>query len=303
MRFSALRRARMTPVAAAALLAFAALALPVPPQEPPLRAPVGTEHRVREASFHSPALGREVRYRVVVPEDYDRGARRYPVLYLLHGLYGDYRNWTTRTDLVRYVAGRGLIVAMPDAGDSWYANAPGEPAARYEDFLLEDFLAEVDARFRTVAARQSRAIAGLSMGGYGAVKLALRRPERFGFAASFSGALNAARELEDEGPEFRDGLRRALGPPASPARRREDVFALLAAADPAALPYFYLDCGSSDFLLEANRRFVARLQARGAAYEYHEVPGGHDWSYWDRRLPEMLRALLRELQLGPEPKN
>jgi S-formylglutathione hydrolase FrmB len=246
---------------------------------------------LEDRTFTSQALDRRASYRVMLPEDYAGSARRYPVLYLLHGLTGSYKDWGDRTRLVDHLAGMDLIVVMPDAGDSWYVNVGDE---RYEDYVALDLVGEVERQFRTEAGRPGRIIAGLSMGGYGAVKIALRHPDRFAIAGSFSGAFSIVRDGK-RGEWFRDpaAFERTFGPPGSPRRIENDVYELVRHASPRTLPYFYLDCGRDDFLLPANRDLVTLLKRRGIAYEYHEVAGAHSWEYWDRRLPEFLRIVDR----------
>ena len=261
--------------------------------------PKGTPHsgkmaqsclRVQDGAFHSPALDREMKYRIVLPCSYKTGSGRFPVLYLLHGLYGDYLNWDTLTNLERYVEKYEMIVVMPDADDSWYTNSATDPKNKFEDYIAKDLLAEIDGKFRTLRSRHSRAIAGLSMGGYGALKIALRYHDDFAFAGSLSGALNAPQDLGDRRPEFRNQLLKVFGPPGSAVRAENNVFSVLRSAEPRDLPYFYLACGSADDFLPVNRDFAAQLSARGAAYEYHETVGGHAWDYWDRSVQDLLRA-------------
>jgi putative tributyrin esterase len=246
--------------------------------------------RVQDGAFHSAALDREMKYRVLLPCGYQTGGGRFPVLYLLHGLYGDYLNWDTRTNLERYAQSYELIVVMPDADDSWYTNSATDPKDKFEDYIGKDLVAEIDGKFRTLRSRHSRAIAGLSMGGYGSLKIALRYHDDFTFAGSLSGALNAPQDLGDKRPEFRDQLLKVFGTPGSTVRAENNVFSLLQSAGPKDLPYFYLACGSADDLLRVNRDFAAQLSSRGAAYEYHETAGGHAWDYWDRSVQDLLRA-------------
>jgi putative tributyrin esterase len=249
---------------------------------------------VRDASFLSDSLGREMRYRVILPAGYEGSADRYPVLFLLHGLYGDSENWSTRTSLVRYAEHFRLIIAMPDAGNSWYANSATVPSDKFEDYIIKDFLAEVDARFRTIREPYARAIAGLSMGGYGAIKFALKYPQLFAVAGGISAALNAPADLDDRAPDFRANLLSVFGPHDSETRRQSDPLALLARAEPSKLPYIYLDCGTGDALfLQSNRELAASLQERGAAYEFHEMPGAHQWDFWDAAILRLLDALAR----------
>ena len=252
-----------------------------------------------DAAFHSKSLSREARYRVLLPASYSESDRRFPVLYLLHGLYGDRTNWSELTKLSDFARSLELIVAMPDAGNSWYMNSAAHPEDRYNDFIVRDFIPEIEARYRTHSSRATRAVAGLSMGGYGALKFALQHPSLFFFAGSMTGALSAPLLLADEVAEFREGLLAAFGPPADPRRAENDVFSLARAADPGALPYLYLDCGIQDGFLSINRQFAAFLQSRSIAYEFHELPGAHEWPYWDSRLPVVLDALARRLPSPP----
>ncbi len=246
--------------------------------------------RIKDGAFRSTSLDRQMKYRVLLPCGYQRGVERFPVLYLLHGLYGDYLNWDTNTHLERYASHYKLIVVMADAGDSWYTNSATDPKDKFEDYIARDMVAEIDGKFRTLRSRRARGIAGLSMGGYGALKIALRYHTDFAFAGSLSGALNAPRDLDDRRPDFRVQLLKVFGPSGSPVRADNNVFTLLQSSGAKDLPYFYLACGSADYFLPVNRDFVAQLSSRGAAYEYHETPGGHAWDYWDRSLPDLLRA-------------
>ena len=246
--------------------------------------------QMQDAAFHSSALDREMKYRVLLPCLYQTGGGRFPVLYLLHGLYGDYLNWTTRTNLERYAQKYELIVVMPDAGDSWYTNSATKPKDKFEDYIAKDLVAEIDGKFRTLRDRHSRAIAGLSMGGYGALKIALRHRGDYAFAGSLSGGLDAPQDLGDRRQEFRDQLLKVFGPPGSRVRADNNVFSLLRSAGAKDLPYFYLACGSGDDFLPVNRDFAAHLASQGVPYEFHETAGGHAWDYWDRALQDLLRA-------------
>ena len=246
--------------------------------------------RVQDAAFHSSALDREMKYRILLPCLYKAGGRRFPVLYLLHGLYGDYLNWDTRTNLEHYAQKYELIVVMPDASDSWYTNSATDPKDKFEDYIAKDLVAEIDGKFRTLRDRGSRGIAGLSMGGYGALKIALRYRGDYAFAGSLSGGLDAPLDLGNKRREFRDQLLRVFGPPGSRVRADNDVFSLLRNAGAKDLPYFYLACGNGDDFLPVNRDFAALLSSQGVRHEYHETAGGHAWDYWDRAVQDLLRA-------------
>jgi putative tributyrin esterase len=261
--------------------------------------PVHRTHRVspvapiiKNASFHSAALGRDMPYRIYLPHNYAATTRRYPVLYLLHGLYGSYENWDTLTNLANYVACMDLIIVIPEADNSWYTNSATAPQDKFEDYIAKDLISEIDAKYRTIRDRHARAIAGLSMGGYGALKIALRDPHNFAFAGSLSGAIDAGRDLDSRVEAFAPRLLEVFGAAANPVRQNNDLFPLLQNAARSDLPYLYLGCGIDDeYFLFVNREFVAQLSHRHVAYEYHETPGKHDWAYWDRAIQPMLSTM------------
>ena len=248
--------------------------------------------RVEESVFHSASLGRDMHYLVLLPRDYS-GTRRFPVLYLLHGLYGDYKNWDTRTHLEQVAAAYPWLIVTPDAGDSWYTNSATKPADKFEDYIAKDLISEIDRKYRTIAEKRARAVAGLSMGGYGAIKLGFKYPNLFAFAGSLSGAFNAAQNLDDLRPEFRAKLLEVFGNSGSATRTENDVFLLL--KNSPDNPYFYVACGTSDFFLDTNRALAARLSTQKIPYEYHETPGGHAWQYWDAGLTPLFQAIERTL--------
>ena len=248
-------------------------------------------------SFFSAALGREMPYSVILPAGYGKSQQRYAALYLLHGWQGDETNWINLTHLVQDVAGYPLILVMPRAENSWYVNSATNPADRYADYIAQDLIADVDEHYRTIAAPHERAIAGLSMGGYGALLLTLKHPGSFGFAGSISGAFAGPSGVEEVLPQLRPSTEQAYGAAGSATRKENDVDALIATAQAAAVPYLFLECGTSDPLLSSNRRVVSELSANKLAYEYHELPGAHTWSFWDNALPLLLHVLAEHLTL------
>lgn len=261
----------------------------------------GKKSLAKEVIFHSQSLDRDMHYLVLLPHDYGNG-RRFPVLYLLHGLYGDYKNWDTLTGVESYAKTMPFLIVMPDADDSWYTNSATVPRDKFEDYIAKDLISEIDAKYRTIRERRARAVAGLSMGGYGAVKLALKYPDLFAFAGSLSGAFNAAQNLDDLRPEFRAKLLEVFGKARNHARTDNDVFLLLNTAHDYT--YFYVACGTADFFLDTNRALAAQLSSQKVSYEYHETAGGHTWKYWDSALNPMLQVVASHLESGstPEPK-
>ena len=254
-------------------------------------------------SFAAASLGgAPLPYRILLPADYEASAGRYPVLYLLHGADGNEKDWTSRTNLTAYAERYRLIIVMPGVGNSWYANSASDEKARYEDVIIRDLIPYIDGKYRTIGNWHGRAIAGLSMGGFGAMKFALRYPHLFICAASFSGAFDAPRTNIVLNPtdERSKRLLSIFGPTDGEARRQNDVFELARRIkDGTRLPYFYVATGSGDQLasvLPANPRFADVLRERKFAYEYHERPGAHDWRFWDT---EIKAALERMVSLVP----
>ena len=147
-----------------------------------------------------------------------------------------------------------------------------------------------------IRSRYGRVIAGLSMGGYGAIKIALKHPGLYAAAGSLSGAFDATEPaFADLFPAHTSEMAAIFGAQGSDERRANDVFVMARAAAPSSAPRLYVDCGESDRFLASNRRLVEIVQARGLAYEYHETPGAHGWDYWNRRLPAVLDWAMRAL--------
>jgi putative tributyrin esterase len=254
---------------------------------------------VESNSFFSTALAREMPYQVVLPAGYSGSQERYPVLYLLHGWQGDETNFISLTHLVQDAAAYKLIVVTPRAENSWYVNSATRAKDRYADYVFQDLIAEVDAHYRTIASPHERAVAGISMGGYGALLFSLRHPGAFAFAASISGAFAGPSGIESVMPQLKPSTDEAFGAAGSTTRRQNDVDTLVGAADHTQQPYFFLECGASDPLLPSNRRVVEELSSHGFAYEYHELPGAHTWPFWDAALPTMLKVLSMQMHVEP----
>ena len=263
--------------------------------------------RYETVQFESRLVGAPLPYNVILPAGYKRGAsksKRYPVLYLLHGLGGSAGDWVSgRAHLADYAAQSPFIVVVPEGKDAWYTDGATVPNDKFESYFVEELIPDVDRRFRTVAAREGRMIAGLSMGGYGSLKFGLKHPELFAFAGSMSGALPAASWLPDEKllAFVRPSIARVYGPadqPDNETRRANDIYRIARELTPEkikTLPFLYLDCGTEDFLIGFNRDFSALLLEKKVPHEFRELPGGHTWPYWDRQVQEILRLAARHL--------
>jgi putative tributyrin esterase len=272
------------------------------PESPPTVA--GTSAPAFETvQFQSTLTGKTLPYNVILPRDYQTSRTRYPVLYLLHGFSGHYSDWATRTNLADYAAEYRLIVITPEGNNGWYTDSAGNQADKYESYILQELVPDVDRRFRTIQSRYARGIAGLSMGGYGALKFGLKHPDQFVFAASLSGATATTAWTEEDlkgMSAIRDSLFGVFGPVGSETRRKNDIFEIVRGLTPARvanLPYLYLDCGTEDFLIDMNQRFAAVLREKKVAHEYRELPGNHNWAYWDQQVQEVLQIAAQKMRL------
>jgi len=275
----------------ALLLCVSALAQFAQTKAPVSPAKVSTEE------LDSKLMGRKMPYQVILPDNYFakvETGRRYPVLYLLHGLFGHFDNWTSRTSVVNYSSGYDLIIVAVEGGDGWYTDNLTKDGASYESYIIKELIPEIDKRYRTLDRGQHRAVAGLSMGGYGAIKFGLKYPDLFAVVGSFSGAIGAATVTEKEIPGgVGKSIDELFGPRGSVIRKANDPFDIVRRASPDQIkkfPFLYLDCGTEDFLFQNNRDFVALLIEKRVPHEFRELPGGHAWPYWNAQLQEFLRV-------------
>ncbi len=245
------------------------------------------------------AVGKMTSFMAILPEGQGKGP--FPVLYLLHGLSDNHTAWTRRTSLERYVDGLPLIVVMPNGERSFYIDAQDLRNENFETLIVRDLIGFVDNTFQTIASREGRVIAGLSMGGYGAMKLALKHPDKFCAAVTHSGAVEFGSHSyeefvgENSGAEWLNEFVPIIGK--NPQGGDNDVFALAERSDSSTRPALRIDCGTEDFLIEHNRRFHAHLQKLGIEHEYEEHPGEHNWDYWDTHIKDSLAFFKTQLKL------
>jgi putative tributyrin esterase len=261
---------------------------------------------VETVRFRSTTVGKALPYNVILPRDYHTSrTTRYPVLYLLHGLDGHYDNWTTKTNVADYASRYRMIVVAPEGNDGWYTDSATVPGDKYESYFLKELIPDVQKRYRTIESRYGRAVAGLSMGGYGALKFGLKSPATFAFAASISGTLDIVSSTEDELKNLewiRKSVVSVFGPEGSETRKANDIFEItraMPAARIAALPYIYFDCGNDDVLCASSGRFAALLREKKIPHEYRQLPGNHSWAYWDQQVQEVLKIAARQMHAAP----
>ena len=248
---------------------------------------------VLDIHFRSEVLGLVTGIKVILPISNTKKIRetgkaeKCRVLYLLHGMSDDCSTWSTMTSIGRYVNGRNMAVIMPSADLSWYTDM--YIGNKYYEYITEELPAVCHAMFALLSdKREDNFIAGLSMGGYGSLKIALNHPERFAACAPFSGAFDVVSRLEKD-PE-NPYLKSIFKDVETLRGSKNDVLAMIekCAKTAAELPRIYMWCGLEDFLLEDNRKARDLLIKNGFELEYSETHGDHSWPYWDR---EILNAL------------
>ena len=239
------------------------------------------------AQFHigSNALEKQTTFNVLLPNDLSR--RPLTVMFLLHGQSDDHTAWCRQTSIERYVQDLPLIVVMPDGLRNYYTDA--KEGFAIETYIFRELVDYVSALFPT---RSPWCATGLSMGGYGAVKLGLRRPDLFQSVVSHSGAVLRGQELPPD--SYGAELRRIFGP--NSVGGPDDLLAQAKLVlESGTLPKLRLDCGKEDFLLDENRRFHKELVEMGFPHEYEEFPGDHNWGYWDLHVQEAIAFHRRNL--------
>ena len=251
-----------------------------------------------EMNCRSEALNLQVTFNVILPErkrNQGTGAPEegYKTLWLLHGLSGNRNDWMRFSSIERYAREHGIAVVMPEVGRSWYADTAYQ--AGYFTFITQELPAICRSYFKGMSdKREDNLIAGLSMGGYGALKAALTYPDRYCGCAALSGALDITRKnrpyiLEEWQGNFGFGLESAL----ELENGDNDLFALADKLKAEEFPKLYLWCGTEDSLLPINQKFHGMLEARGIAHAYAESEGDHSWKWWDLHIQDGLNELLK----------
>jgi S-formylglutathione hydrolase FrmB len=253
----------------------------------------------------SAALGKDVEYNIYLPADYDKSNRQYPVLYLLHG-YGDDETGWTQFGEAQIIADKlqgevaPMIIVMPDAGVSWYINSY-DGKVKYEDFFIKEFIPYIDANYRTRPTKQYRAVAGLSMGGYGTLIMATKHPELFSSAAPLSSGVFTDEEIVNGDPNMWNNVMGNLyGKKDLTGKDRltehynkNSILKIIetANADELKKVRFYIDCGDKDFLIKGNMALHAALIDKKIPHEFRVREGVHNWTYWRTALPEVLKFI------------
>lgn len=280
---------------------------PLPTTNAPLPVMMAPQaHLLESITMSSSLMNRGIRYSIYLPPDYYVSNRRYPVVYLLHGYSDDETGWTQFGEADRLLdegikAGTlpPMIVVMPDGGVTWYMNDYLNKT-RYEDMFVKEFIPHIDSTYRTRTKRNYRGISGLSMGGHGALLLAMHHPDLFGSCAALSAAVFTDESVKNMPEEQYNRTFSFLfsGPVKGEERltahyKRNSPLTLAASAPEGDLKKvrWYLDCGDDDFLTSANAQLHMTLSSRTIPHEYRVRDGAHTWTYWRTGLPSALQFI------------
>lgn len=264
---------------------------------------------IKPGTFSSKSLGKDVAYVVDLPPSYASGDKKYPVVYAFHGLFESSGFYERRGVSAGFAASRErgdlpeLIVVVADGSNSFYVNGP---AGAYEDMIVKDLVEHVEKTYRVMPSREGRALFGVSMGGYGALRIAFKYPDRFAAVATHSAM------LLEKIPSAEDGARRGqmasfnrvFGDPIDAALwNANDPLQLAAKVDPKSAPALYFDCGSEDRfgLYVGNKDLHEKLQARGVKHEFGLYPGDHGYEYVRGLIDKSLRLLGAALKPAAKP--
>lgn len=262
-----------------------------------------------QCSFFSSALDQSMRMDVILPESWESNMGKrgheietnFPVLYLLHGYNGDETQWARWSALELYCKALPLAVVMPRGNHHSYIDDPnGYP---YFTFLTEELPAKVKHFFPVSQKREDTFIAGLSMGGFGAVHAAFAKPEMYGYAASLSGALDPALAYDEfvaygDDPDYIDGYDlRYFRPYGDLSKLRGSSYDLVGQIEVLKksgkpLPKLYVSCGTEDTIIKENETFTKEVERVGGYnLTYETWPGTHSWDFWDESIKHILKWL------------
>ena len=250
----------------------------------------------------SQAMGRNIKNVITVPEWYYSTDSRFPVLYLLHGAYGCYNDWSKKANLHRLADKYGVIIVCPDGQDSWYFDSPVDPKMQFETYVSKELVAYIDSHYRTYANRFMRAITGLSMGGHGALFLAFRHPDVFWSCGSMSGNMDIT--------QFPDSwhIKDRLGEQADNAQRWRDhavcnQVELLKNSTLEPAQNIIIDDGLNDIFIKNNIALHEQLVDAGIDHDFTVRPGRHSWDYWVNSLDYHMLFFYKAFVRGAELMN
>ena len=250
---------------------------------------------VDSLAIPSAAMNKNYKAAVVLPESYANNKKNYPVLYLLHGGGGHFRDWLSQTPdkmLVKNLADQyNIIIVMPEGETfGWYLDSPFDANSKFETYITKEVIQKIDDTYRTVKSNKGRVITGLSMGGHGAMYLSSRHPDLFGAAGTMSGAMDMNytkfKVNEDFLKSLKDRFMKLLGTSdtSNEIYVKNSIVNMAETIKKNGMPVI-IDCGVDDFLIEVNRELHRRLVYNNTPHDYTERPGAHTWEYWQNSLP------------------
>ena len=232
-------------------------------------------------NVHSAKMNRNIANTVVVPDQYfdpEYQEEQFPVLYLLHGYDGDYRNWADKTSLEAVASTYSMIIVCPDGQDSWYVDSPIDPKMQFETYVYKELVTYIDDHFRTIPDPKFRAITGLSMGGHGALTLAFKHPDVFGSCGSMSGCVDIT-QCADKWK-----IAQRLGDYAQNKAAWESRSALLMVTNLKPGLNIIIDDGTGDVFYKMNLQMHEALLQKNIPHDFTIRPGAHTWDYWVNSL-------------------
>jgi enterochelin esterase-like enzyme len=258
----------------------------------------------KEFRYESTVLGYEVHYSIYLPPDYDRSEKHYPVLFLLHGYKGDHTSWI-KHGKINKIMDKGIakgeiepmIIVIPDGKYYWYIN-DYQNIARYEDFMFDEFLPFIDKTYKTISGKEYRAVAGLSMGGYGSLVWAMHHPDKFSYCVALSASMFTKESLISMPNQLYKYMSMLWGAPEATGKDRitqhfiENSPVDMAqnnSSDSLKAVKWFIDCGNQDQLSEVNKKLHEIFIERNIDHIYHAYDGRHDWKFWREGIYQGLR--------------
>ncbi|HEX7411964.1 MAG TPA: alpha/beta hydrolase-fold protein [Bacteroidales bacterium] len=230
---------------------------------------------VDTVSTYSPSMKKTIKAVVITPDDY-ASAKALPVVYLLHGHSGNYSDWVIKAKgFEKAVDLYEIIIVCPDGNNSWYWDSPVDPNYKYETYVSTELVSWIDSKYKTIKDRKGRAITGLSMGGHGALYLAIKHQDVFGAAGSMSGGV----DIRPFPNNWDMALRLGSYSEHPENWEKNTVINLLHLVKPNSLALL-IDCGTEDFFFKVNENIHQQLLYRNIPHDYITRPGAHNWNYW-----------------------
>lgn len=240
-------------------------------------------------------MGRTIKNTVVLPAQYTEKKnpiRFFPVVYLLHGAQGSYRDWPKKADLRSLASQYGVIIVCPDGQDSWYFDSPIDPKFQFETYVVYELRNYIETHYRTLNHSKYRAITGLSMGGHGALWLAWRHPDIYGSCGSMEGGVDIYNfpnrwKVNERLGEFESNKE---------VWREHSVMSLVPTLEPGQ--NIVIDAGKNDIFIEANNALHEALDKQGIPHDYTVRPGKHSWSFWVNALDYQMLFFFKAFNTG-----